>query len=469
MKVTLLLEGTYPYVQGGVSSWTHQLIRTLADCEFTLVYIGAAKSPNATYKYELPENVKQVQEIYLHEEEADKGRLFWWRKRERDEMKHFFRTGELPSRETLRVVRSSRRTPSAEAILDAEWAWEVAMEVYREQPTPPALVDFLYNWRSMWLPLLRLMRAPLPDGTQLMHSASTGYAGWFGAVVNRLQKTPLLITEHGIYTREREEEIVRAEWVPLALKRFWNDFFIRVAQAGYQAARYVTTLSEVNQRAQVHYGASPAKMRLIPNGVNPAVYAEVRPSAGRPFTAGAILRVVPIKDVKTLLRAFAVVLRRLPDARLLLIGPFDEDEEYASECSALADSLGVAESVEWTGPVNILDYLPDLDCIVLTSISEGQPLVMLEAMAAGLPIVATDVGACRELIEGYGDDELGICGLVTKLMTPEETGAALLELADDLMKRRLMGKVGRTRVNKHYTLQGVMKQYRSLYDEAVRP
>ncbi|HEU4964653.1 MAG TPA: GT4 family glycosyltransferase PelF [Bacilli bacterium] len=467
MKITLLLEGTYPYVQGGVSSWTHQLIRSLPDCEFTLVYIGAMRMKNATYKYELPSNVKGVQEIYLHEEEKGTGRLKWWRKREREEMTRFLQTGELPSRATLQVVRSARKTPSAEAILEAEWAWEAAMDVYRRQATPPALVDFVWNWRSMWLPLLRLMRAPLPQG-QLMHSASTGYAGWYGAVVNRLQKTPLVITEHGIYTREREEEIVRADWVPLTLKRFWHDFFIRVAQTGYAAARFVTTLSQVNQRAQVEYGASPVKLRLIPNGVDPELYAEIKPTAGRSFTVGAILRVVPIKDVKTLLRAFAVVLRRLPEARLLLLGPLDEDAEYARECLALAESLGIAEAVEWTGPVNIRDYLPHLDCLVLTSISEGQPLVMLEAMAAGLPVVATDVGACRELIEGGEGDEFGRCGLVTKLMTPEETGAALLELADDLVLRRLMGKVGRTRVSRFYTLRSVMKEYRNLYDEAVR-
>ncbi|MCX7568885.1 GT4 family glycosyltransferase PelF [Tumebacillus sp. DT12] len=466
MKVTLLLEGTYPYIQGGVSSWTHTLIRTLSDCEFSILYIGATRNPNAKYRYTLPDNVVSVQEVYLHEQEETPGRLRGWRKKEREEMVRFFKTGELPSRETLLTVRSWRKTPTAEAILEEEWAWNVSLDVYRSLPIPPALVDFVWNWRAMWLPLLRLMRAPIPPG-QLMHSASTGYAGWYGAIMNRLEGTSLVVTEHGIYTREREEEIVRAEWVSLPLKSWWNDFFAAVGRAAYDQATFITTLSVVNRRAQVKYGARDEKIRLIPNGVNPVTFAGVRPTAGRPFTVGAILRVVPIKDVKTLLRAMAVVLRQEPDAKLMLIGPQDEDPEYYEECLALIDSLGIAEAIIWTGPVNILEYLPKLDCIVLTSISEGQPLVMLEAMAAGLPIVATDVGACRELIEGFPGDELGSCGLVTKLMTPDDTGAALLVLANSQPLRAEMGEIGRERVRRHYELFTVMRTYRNLYEEAV--
>ncbi|MFD2168657.1 GT4 family glycosyltransferase PelF [Tumebacillus lipolyticus] len=466
MKVTLLLEGTYPYVQGGVSSWTHQLIRTMSDCEFSLVYIGATRQKNARYKYELPANVTHLQEVYLHDQDQEQGGLWRWRKRHREEMHHFFKTGELPSQETLSIIRSKRHTPSVEAILEEKWAWEVTLDVYRELPNAPALVDFVWNWRSMWLPMLHLFRVPLPPG-QLMHAASTGYAGWCGAVINRLSGLPLIITEHGIYTREREEEIVRADWVSLPLKGWWNQFFVRVGRAGYESAKYVTTLSQGNQKAQLFYGAVQEKMRLIPNGVNPDLYAQVTPTPDRPFTIGAILRVVPIKDVKTLLRAMAVVLRQQPDARMMLIGPQDEDQEYFEECLALIESLGIAERVQWTGSVNVLDYLPKLDCILLTSISEGQPLVMLEAMAAGLPIVATDVGACRELIEGFAGDDLGECGIVTRLMAPDETGAALLKLSGDRPLREQMGRVGRERVRRYYTLRDVMRSYRKLYDEAV--
>jgi len=464
-SITLVLEGTYPYVQGGVSSWTHTLIRTLSQCEFSLLHIGALPT-DAPHKYKLPDNVVELHDVYLHTEVATPGRLRGWNRKAREETVRFLKAGTLPSRETLQLIRSPRHTPTPEAVLEEAWAWEAALEVYATLPTPPALVDFVWNWRSMWLPLLRLIRAPLPTGA-VMHAPSTGYAGWYGAVMHRLTGKPLIITEHGIYTREREEEIVRAEWVSVPLKSFWNHFFARMAYTGYEAAKFVTTLSEVNQRAQRQYGTNPAVMHLIPNGVSPEAYAHIEPTPGRPFTVGAILRVVPIKDVKTLLRAFAVVLRHLPEARLMLIGPQEEDPEYYEECLALVDSLGIAYGLEWTGPVNVMEYLPRLDCIVLTSISEGQPLVMLEAMAAGLPVIATDVGGCRELVEGVAGDALGRCGRVTKVMSPEETGAAIVELAHQPELRAEMGRIGRARVRQHYDLQQVMRKYFELYREAV--
>jgi len=465
MKVTLVLEGTYPYVQGGVSSWTHTLVRHLQDCTFSLVHIGA-KQTDAPHKYQMPDNVESLVDVYLHQEETQTSGLRWWRRKAREEMIHFFKTGELPSAQTLKVVRSPRHTPSAEAILGEHWAWEASLEVYQGLATQPALVDFVWNWHSMWLPLLRLMRAPLPQG-QVLHAPSTGYAGWYGAVMHRLTGKPLIITEHGIYTREREEEIVRAEWVSLPLKGFWNEFFAKVALTGYEASKFVTTLSVVNQRAQRKYGADPNRLRLIPNGIDPKAYAHLAPGPGRPFTIGAILRVVPIKDVKTLLRAMAVVLRQLPDAKLMLLGPQDEDPEYYEECIALAVSLEITHALVWTGPVNVMQYWERLDCIVLTSISEGQPLVVLEAMAARVPVVVTDVGACRELAEGYEGDSLGPCGLVTKLMSPEDTAGAVLELARDEERRRAMGEAGRKRVEAYYDLHRVMREYRRLYDEAV--
>ncbi|MGZ4031974.1 MAG: GT4 family glycosyltransferase PelF, partial [Tumebacillaceae bacterium] len=351
------------------------------------------------------------------------------------------------------------------------WAWNVSLEVYRELSDPPALIDFVWNWRAMWLPLLRLMRTQLPEG-DVLHAPSTGYAGWLGGLYHRLAQKPLVVTEHGIYTREREEEIVRADWVPLSLKGWWNDFFAYLGRVSYDEARIVTTLSEINQRAQLAFGAERAKMRLIPNGVNPERYAHIEPafdrSQGTPFVVGAIIRVVPIKDIKTMLRAMAVVLRHLPDSQLMLIGPQEEDPDYFAECVALIESLGIRESVVWTGAVDILEYLPKLHCLMLTSISEGQPLVMLEAMAAGLPLVVTDVGGCRELIEGIGDDALGDCGFVTPLMTPTATAERLLDLAADPALCLQMGQIGRERVREKYRLEQVMKAYRDLYDEAVR-
>jgi glycosyltransferase involved in cell wall biosynthesis len=468
MKVTMLLEGTYPYIQGGVSSWMHQMIQAMEDYEFTLVYIGGKRQPHSQYRYKLPYNVIEVREIYLQEAESGKGELRGWKKKERDEMAHFFLTGELPSIETIGRLRQKKNTPTAESVLRTDWAWAAVLDSYRTLQNAPGFSDFFWNWRSMWLPLLRLLRVSPPEGN-LIYSPSAGYAGWYGAQLHRLTGHPLILTEHGIYAREREEEIIRAEWIISPLKAWWKDFFDHLSKVAYRDCTFLTTLSSVNQQAQISYGADSAKMQLIPNGIKLTKFAHITPTPNRSFTIGAILRVVPIKDVKTLIRAMAIVVTHIPEAKLMLMGPQDEDPEYFTECQMLIESLGIGASCVWTGPVNILEYMPNLDCIVLTSISEGQPLVLLEAMAAGLPCVTTDVGACRELMEGLPgeDSQLGRCGFVTKLMTPGETGTAIMELARNPELRAEMGRIGRERVARYYQFVDVIKKYRDLFEEAV--
>jgi glycosyltransferase involved in cell wall biosynthesis len=103
--------------------------------------------------------------------------------------------------------------------------------------------------------------------------------------------------------------------------------------------------------------------------------------------------------------------------------------------------------------------------LVLTSFSEGQPLVILEANAAGVPVIASDVGACRELLEGRSepDRKLGPSGIVTRLAAPEETAAAITRLARDPRLRRRMGASGRRRVAAFYRKCATVSAYRALY------
>lgn len=96
--------------------------------------------------------------------------------------------------------------------------------------------------------------------------------------------------------------------------------------------------------------------------------------------------------------AFFELHERLPKVRLHIMGGVD-DEEYGAECHALVDTLGVRDLI-FTGRVNVVEYMEKLDFTILTSISEGQPLSVLESLAARRPCVTTEVGCCRELLEG---------------------------------------------------------------------
>jgi polysaccharide biosynthesis protein PelF len=179
---------------------------------------------------------------------------------------------------------------------------------------------------------------------------------------------------------------------------------------------------------------------------------------------------VPIKDIKTFIRACALLRQTAPDMKAFIIGPTDEDKDYYAECTNLVQLLGLEHTITFTGQARVDDYLPMLDVLVLTSISEAQPLVMLEAGAAGIPIVATDVGSCRELIEGAADETpaLGMGGIVTPLASPASTADAIFTLLSDHALYETASNVIRERVAQYYN-EGIQHQaYRTLYAEYLR-
>ena len=152
-----------------------------------------------------------------------------------------------------------------------------------------------------------------------------------------------------------------------------------------------------------------------------------------------------------------------------IIGPTGEDPAYARRCLTLVETLGLAASVVFTGPQPSHLIYADLDIVVLTSFSEGQPLVILEAYAAGLPVIATDVGACREMIEGRSapDRLLGPSGVVTRVGTASETAAALVRWRAIPRCADGWGLAGRKRVLGFYRRQDMIESYRGLYRDMV--
>ncbi|MGE8510232.1 MAG: GT4 family glycosyltransferase PelF, partial [Paraburkholderia terricola] len=177
-------------------------------------------------------------------------------------------------------------------------------------------------------------------------------------------------------------------------------------------------------------------------------------------------RVVPIKDIKTFIRALFIASRTMPDIEGWIVGPQEEDPAYALECRALVQSLGLAANVKFLGFQRIDEILPQVDVIALTSISEALPLVVLEGFAAGVPAITTDVGSCRQLIEGYGDDDraLGSAGSVVPIANPAAFAQAVLDLLGDEPRWLAAQQAGLARVRRFYTKKQMIDQYRVLYE-----
>jgi glycosyltransferase involved in cell wall biosynthesis len=481
--VGLLLEGTYPYVSGGVSAWVHELISGFPDLTFGVCFLGATPEMYGGLKYRLPDNVVHLE---VHHLMAGDG---WARPARRRPRRNAPRAGTF---EGLHEAMRARTAPSP-AVVDAlaaldepdglslhdflhdDSSFEALCDEYDARHAGESFLDFFWTARTMHLPLFKLaaIARALPR-FRIVHAVSTGYAGALGALVRRRTDARFVLTEHGIYTKERAIDLAHADWIQGgALRRLWIQFFEALGRMAYAAADPIVSLYEGNRARQIADGAAPERTRIIPNGIDLDRFRSARRDAPDrpPAVAGLIGRVVPIKDIKTFIRAMQEVVAVMPEAQGWIVGPEDEDARYADECRALVRTLGLGGSVRFLGYRPAEEVLPQLGVAVLTSISEAQPLFVLEAFAAGVPVVSSDVGCCRELIDGRPDEEgdpAGSAGAVTGIAAPEETARAILRLLRDGEAWARARRVGRVRVHGLYGHERMLDGYREVYDTALK-
>lgn len=494
--VCLILEGTYPYVQGGVSSWVHRLVCDLPDLNFAIWHIGATSLPAQPRRYTMPANVTEFREMFLfdppesaHNEPKKTPPAL--RRKIYAELKEFLAPGDIRAK-TTRFARLADTLVGANDSFNFanlcrdEEAWDILVDACERTNRDRPFSEFYWNIRGIALQFRRLLRHidDIPRA-RVYHCCSTGYAGFVGALVSRRRGAPLILTEHGIYTKERiieisnsrfirdeEPEVFSAETGPGSMKSLWIVMFEILGLMAYDAASVILTLFEGNAGLQRRFGAPPEKIEILPNGILPDEFEAVRRRRAERLAGaspenpviGFIGRIVPIKDVKTLIRAADLVIRRRPGAKFLLIGPQDEDPEYVDECRAIIASFGRESSVILTGPRRLHEVLHEIDIMVLTSASEGQPLTILEAFAAGIPCVVTDVGSCAELVLGRkGVDTLGPAGRVTPVGSPRETADAIMDILDTPDGPVAIGLTGLERVRRSYRWDDILARYRTLY------
>ena len=465
MRVCIVVEGCYPYVTGGVSSWVHGLIQSFPKLEFVILSIISSRSMSGKFTYQLPENVTEVHELYLEDVDWNrKGRKKL--KLNKTEYQAFRSLVHNRNVEWEAVFRLFQEKPvSLDKLLMGEDFLKIVREYYDQNYSQLVFSDFLWTVRSVYLPLLFTLKMELPKA-DLYHCLATGYAGVLGSMAKELYGSRFLISEHGIYTREREEELLRADWVQGVYKNIWIDQFKKMSKLAYEKADLVTSLYEYARELQVDLGCPVEKTMVTPNGVAlerlKDIPGKTEEDEGK-INVGAVLRVTPIKDVKTMIQAFSFAKEREPRLKLWIMGPRDEDEGYARECLEQVEALGVTDVV-FTGRIDIRDYLGRMDMTILTSISEGQPLTILEGFAARKPAIATDVGNCRGLIYGENDD-FGDAGIVVHIMNVEEIAQAMVDLARNEPMRLQMGENGYQRVVSGYQIGHMRSKYRKIYQD----
>lgn len=466
MRICVILEGCYPYVTGGVSSWIHQYMQAMPQHEFVIWAIGADSKDRGKFKYELPANVVKVQEVFLNDAltKSFKKQKYHFTQEEKEALQEFIGCRH-PNWEVMFDLYQKKKLSPITFLMSREFM-ELLTNICLEEYPYTAFSDLFHTVRSMLLPVLYIIGSEVPEA-DLYHSIATGYGGILARLGGYLRHVPYMITEHGIYTREREEEIIRAKWVLSAFKRSWVRFFYMLSDGAYEKAVLVTSLFDRAMEMQIEMGCPREKCRYITNGIHYERFCEIPPKQKNDFIdIGAVLRIAPIKDVKTMLYAFALLKERVPNARLHICGP-EDDKEYAKECYELVENLGVRDVI-FPGTVNVLEYMENFDFTILTSISEGQPLSVLESFAAGRPVVTTDVGCCRELVNGMKGDTLGIAGYCVPPMQRKAICDAMEQLCVHQAERYRMGKVAKARVETYYLHTDMIKNYLEAYDEVLR-
>ena len=492
VDVLLLLEGTYPFVSGGVSSWVYQIINGFPEIRFGALFIGSRKDDYGAMRYKLPPNLVHLDIIYLFEERdnppvrptrAPKAAI------PAVEQLHEMLHNDLKNPQCLHSFSKlfDAAAPdgliSHDTFLYSEESWDYIKQGYRKYSTDPSFVDYFWTIRNLHTPFWRLREAAArAPRARIYHSISTGYAGIMGVLLKHRNPAPFMLSEHGIYVKERKIDLFQANWLADNRNAFdrdssqmgyyrqlWIRFFEHLGYLTYQAADDIIALYEANRLRQLADGAPPERTRNIPNGVNVVGLAplrEERPASPPPVLC-LIGRVVPIKDIKTFIRSIRTIAKHMPDAEAWIAGPEDEDPEYASECRDLASQLGLDDKIKFLGFQKLPDLLPQIGLVVLSSISEALPLVILEGYAVGVPTVCTDVGSCRQLVEGLpGEDAaLGNSGRVVRIADPEALANAALELLADPQEWERASQAAIKRVETYYTQPLMFARYQELYDK----
>ncbi|QOP44915.1 GT4 family glycosyltransferase PelF [Sulfurimonas paralvinellae] len=517
VDIMLFSEGTYPYIKGGVSSWILQLMKGLPEFTFGVCFIGATPYINGKKMevcYEFPPNLKHLEVHYLFDNQDEtptpsniKGNAQGFSAIRKLHTSFTTKRGQMPK--MLQNIDFYLQDVTFEDFLYSQESWDFINELAMKNAPDIPFIDYFWTVRNIHRPIWILAKIVknLPK-SKIYHSPSTGYAGFLGTLSSYTTQRPFILTEHGIYTRERKIDMLSADWIEYKkptllqqpeeynyIKKMWVEFFDKIGLFCYHRANHIFSLYRGAQKIQIALGAPEERCEIIPNGVDVDGLMQtikLRQDPPRPIVT-LIGRVVPIKDIKTFIRAIKIASQHIPDIEGWIVGAVDEDAEYVLECQQMAISLDLKfnlqtftnnkatksleelekdpDKIKFFGHQNIKEILPKSALQTLTSISEGMPLVILEGFAAGVPCVATDVGSCRDLIEGglnEDDKHIGLAGALTSIANPEALAqeyVKFLNFHNGMWEQAQKNAL--TRVQKYYKEEMFLNDYRAIYNEAL--
>jgi len=207
------------------------------------------------------------------------------------------------------------------------------------------------------------------------------------------------------------------------------------------------------------------KLELIMNGVDterfaPGLPAAATPWTDAPFVIGTVGRLQDVKDQASLIDAFALLCAARPALRATMRLAIVGDGPLRASLAQRASQAGVADLVWFPGARNdIPELMRSFDLFTLSSIAEGTPVTLLEAMACGLPVVATGVGGIPEVVQE------GVSGALVPASNPQALADALAAYVDDPARVAAHGAAAREKIERHYSVAAMVGAYTALYDQ----
>ncbi|MGB7050912.1 MAG: DUF3492 domain-containing protein, partial [Acidimicrobiales bacterium] len=340
VDVLLTTEGTYPFVTGGVSTWAHQLVTGLADKRFVVYSVVA--NTNMAVRYEPPPNLVHVVQVPLWgtEDNAEFNPRPGWISRRLRRPGRRFDKEFLPAYAQLVVsVALGEGGPTdlvaalcALSEYSERYSLKVAMRdgrtwrLFRDALAAHPLYRKLTTYEAidMARSVYRYL-APLdypPELPGVVHASAAAFCAIPAVVLRERFGVPFLLTEHGVYYRERLLALGRNK-ANSPHRVFLSNFYAAIVAMAYSCADLVAPVARFNASWEARLGVEESKIHPMPNGVDPDRFPLERPagSGDGPLTLVAVARLERLKDIHTLLRAFAIVRGRIDGVRLLIPGP----------------------------------------------------------------------------------------------------------------------------------------------------
>jgi glycosyltransferase involved in cell wall biosynthesis len=477
-------EGTYPFNTGGVSTWADLLVHNLKNIDFIIMPVQM--TPFETLKFPLPQNVIDLINIPLWGSEEPVGYIkkihfskIYANKVKTNNinqtgkfipilinlLKHIYRIKDDMDElgEDLYQFYEYFQQYDYYETFKKEEIWYAYRDFYEkhfkdEKENIPTLFDMIEGLRYLFRFFIILL--PTIPYADIYHSSAAAFCGLPCIIAKKKHRSKFLLTEHGIYIREQYLAASRNQ-MPYRTKEFLMGLITTVSKLNYHFADVISPVCNYNSRWELEWGAKKERIKTIYNGVDVDRFKKLDVQKNDRPTVVMVARIDPLKDIETFIYTADLVRKEIKNVLFKLYGPV-VNEKYYKKCKKLVKELNLEKNFEFAGKTNSAELAyNEGDVVMLTSISEAFPFVVLEAMSCEKVVISSDVGGTKEVLEGYG--------YVVKPKDYKEFANKTIYLLKNPEIAKEMGKDARERVLIGFTIEDMIvnyeREYRKLHKE----